>query len=202
MFITGSVLVQANQFFGDSLACEGVSRFMNIFSVLCVLLIVLYITGWGHSGWGSNSKLLHDVFCFSSPRQLPGDWILHFKVSYKCYQSQGFCTSDAHAGTSLYNSYYLWVSFFLIIQVIPNFVLFPFQSLILTRILQCLFEQKKTITKIQIILRQYKFMCPRQSCSTSPGASGWAWRAAWWSSWSLAALAAWWRVRGRSRGIV
>ena len=27
LYITGSVLVQANKFFGDALACEGVSRF-------------------------------------------------------------------------------------------------------------------------------------------------------------------------------
>ena len=29
-----------------------------------------------------------------------------------------------HAGTSLYNSYYLWVSFFLIIQVIPQILFY------------------------------------------------------------------------------
>ena len=41
LYITGSVLVQANQFFGAPLACEGVSRYIFIFDiVLCDLLIV------------------------------------------------------------------------------------------------------------------------------------------------------------------
>jgi len=84
LYITGSVLVQASQFFGDPLACETADDTVDEEAI-------------------ANYCMMYSEFL------VPDNYL-------------GYCTSDAHAGTSLYNSYYLWVSFFLIVQAILFYI--------------------------------------------------------------------------------
>jgi len=83
-FISGSVLVQASQFFGDPIACETADDTVDEEAVV--------------------------NFCMMYSEFLVPDTYL------------GQCASDAHAGTSLYNSYYQWVAVYFLMSAVLFYI--------------------------------------------------------------------------------
>jgi len=84
LFIASSVLSQANNFFGDPIACET-----------------------------ADDTIDEDVvagYCYMySEFHVPDTYV-------------GYCNSDAHVNTMLYNSYYQWVPVFFIVQAILFYI--------------------------------------------------------------------------------
>ena len=72
--------------------------------------------GWWHYRRGRGGRVLLHVLRVPRPGHVCGGfwpkiwWDLSFNI-------QGYCNSDAHVGTKLYNSYYQWVPVFFIVQV-------------------------------------------------------------------------------------
>ena len=174
LYITGSVLVQANKFFGDALACEGVSRFKYF--------------GWN---WATDSHSQGE------------DTVDEEAIANYCMMYSEFLVPDNYLVMMIYiNS-----SQNIDTDSIPRDIapVTPMQGPLSTTatisgshsfsLSRCLNTKHETFSLITSSVL-------RPSCSTSRAASGWAWRGAWWSSWSLAAPAEWWRGRGRNRGQV